>query len=97
MSTTLFLLTIVTRALLNHLVGVDYSVIQTTSLLLSHQINQRLCFDISITNDAILENNEVFQVFLTSNGLNFNPDTTTVTIIDSNGKHLTLEKVTHDR
>ena len=58
----------------------------TQSLFLSHQTQQRLSFDISIVNDVILENNEMFIIFLSSPDLTFNPSTATVTIIDSNCK-----------
>ena len=58
----------------------------TQSLFLSHQTQQRLSFDISIVNDVILENNEMFIIFLSSLDLTFNPSTATVTIIDTNSK-----------
>ena len=53
----------------------------------SHEAQQRLCFDIAITNDMILENDESFLVSLSSPGLNFSPDTTVVTITNSNCKN----------
>ena len=68
-------------------VGMDYTHEASSSVLSSHQMDQRLCFNITITADAILENDEVFQVFLTSAGLNFSPDTATIDIIDSNCKN----------
>ena len=63
---------------------------QSTSTLLSHQVNQRLCFDISIMSDGALENDELFQVILTSDDLSFNPGTATITIIDSSCKNFTF-------
>ena len=68
------------------LVGMDYTLQVTSSVFASHQLDQRVCFDVGIVNDATLENDEAFQVFLTSPGLNIQPNTATVTIIDSNCK-----------
>ena len=67
--------------------GSDYSNEAISDVLSSHQMDQRFCFDIAITNDTILENDEVFQVFLSSAGLNFSPNDATIIIIDSNCKH----------
>ena len=68
--------------------GLDYIHGATATVLFSHQVDQRVCFDITITNDTVLENDEMFRVFLGSTGLRFSPDTATITIIDSNCKNL---------
>ena len=63
---------------------------QTVRLtFLSGQTQQRLCYDISITNDQLLENNEMFQVLLMGDDsdLIFSPNSATVTIVDSSSEY----------
>ena len=70
-------------------VGVDFTAQILRPTFLSGQIQQRLCYNIDIINDQLLESNEVFQVLLTSDDsdLNFSPNSATVTIIDSSSEY----------
>ena len=67
----------------------DFTAQTLRPTFLSGQIQQRLCYDIDIINDQLLEGNEVFQVLLTSDDsdLNFSPNSATVTIIDNNSEY----------
>ena len=66
--------------------SLDYSLI-TENIIFSPGMTGPQCQSISITDDSILENNEVFVVALrtTDQDVILNPSTTSVTILDDDG------------
>ena len=71
--------------------SLDYSLI-TENIIFSPGMTGPQCQSISITNDSILENDEVFVVALSTmdQDVILNPSNTTVTILDDDGNVLII-------